>query len=392
MKVFYIDGIRTPFGSLGGTLSTLSAPQLAAPLLGSLIQRNDLGPKAIDEVVLGQVIQAGSGQAPARQAMRLAGLDDATAAMTINKVCGSGLKSLMLGGASILTSESRLVLAGGMESMSQAPHGLLKARAGLRSGDKPLVDLLFHDALTDPDSGQPMGWLVEQQLKGKQISRDAQDEFCLRSYQAALDAQRNGRLAKEILPITIEDRKGYMVVDTDEEPGKVKFDKIPQLKPVFDPQGSLTAANSSSINDGAAAVLLASEAEAQARGLVPKAELVCWATASLAPKDFTLAPIPAIQRVLEKARLKIKDIDLFEINEAFAAVPLLAIGALALDPRRLNVNGGAVALGHPVGASGARLVVTLVEELIQRQARYGIVALCIGGGEAVAALFKRWEG
>lgn len=391
MTIYYLDGIRTPFGALGGSLASLSAVDLAAPLLAELLSRQNLGPKAVDQVILGQVIQAGAGQAPARQAARKAGIDDMAGAMTINKVCGSGLKALMLGAGAIRLEESGLVLAGGMESMSQAPHALLKARSGLRPGDQSLVDLLFHDALTDPDSGRPMGLLVEEKVKAQNISRAAQDEYAIRSYQAALEAQQSGRLAKEILPVKLKTRSGETLVEHDEEPGKVKFEKIPDLKPVFDPEGSLTAANSSSIDDGAGAVLLASKKEVEQRGLKPKAELVCWATSSMAPKDFSLAPIPAIQRVLEQARLKVADIDRFEINEAFAAVPLMAIAGLGLDRRKVNVNGGAVALGHPVGASGARLAITLVEELIHSGGTYGIAALCIGGGEAVAALFKRVE-
>ncbi|OGG94481.1 MAG: acetyl-CoA acetyltransferase [Candidatus Lambdaproteobacteria bacterium RIFOXYD2_FULL_50_16] len=391
-RILFIDGLRTPFGSIGGVLSSLSAPQLAAPLLSALVSRAGLSAKCIDEVILGQVIQGGVGQAPARQAMRLAALDDQTRAMTINKVCGSGLKALLLGGQSILLGESDLVLAGGMESMSQAPYIVPKARQGLKAGDGQLIDLLFYDALTDPYSGKPMGELVEEKTQNQGITREAQDQYAIKSYQRALAAQTEGRLAREILPVKLESKKGEVVVSQDEEPAKVDFAKLSSLRPVFSPSGSITAANASSINDGAAVTLLASEEAAMKYGLKPKAELIAWSHSSHHPDDFSLAPIGAINKLLKQTLINPKEVDLWEINEAFAAVPLMALGPLALDLRQVNVNGGAVSLGHPVGASGGRLALTLVEELTLRQGRYGIAALCIGGGEAVAALFKRWEG
>jgi len=390
-RVYYIDGLRTPFGSFGGTLSKLSAPALTAPLVQALVSRHDLDPGSVDQVILGQVLSAGVGQAPARQVCLNAGLSPQVNALTINKVCGSGLKSMMLGGGSVRSGDSGLVFAGGMESMSLAPHALLGQRSGLRPGDAALVDLLFLDALIDPGSGAPMGQLVEDCLRGGLLTRQLQDEYAVRSYRLAIAAQNNGRFDQEIWPVTIAGKGGEQVVSADEEPGKVKFEKIPSLKPVFDPQGSITAANASSLNDGAAVCLLASEAEAKARGLKPKAELVAWAEVSLDPADFALAPIPAMVAVLEKAQVTLAEIDLFEINEAFSAVPLLAIENLGLGINRVNVNGGAVALGHPVGASGARICLTLVEELILRKAKYGVAAICIGGGEAVAALFRRVE-
>jgi len=268
----------------------------------------------------------------------------------------------------------------------------LGAREGLKAGDSKLVDLLFWDALTDPASGRAMGELVEEKTKSAQISREAQDGYAIKSYQLALEAQKNGRLAKEILPVTLAAKSGPVTLSLDEEPGKVNFEKLPPLRPVFDPSGSITAANASSLNDGAAVCLLASETEVRARGLKPKAKILAYSSVSLKPQDFSLAPIPAIKRVLERGKVKISEVDFFEINEAFAAVPLMAIGALGLDPRRLNVNGGAVALGHPVGASGARLVITLVEQLVLTGAKYGVAALCIGGGESVAVLVQRAEG
>ena len=391
-KVYYIDGLRTPFGALGGALSGLSAPQLAAPLMAELVKRAGLEPKSINEVILGQVIQGGAGQAPARQAMRQAGLDDQTPAMTINKVCGSGLKAMMLAAQSIRLGEADLVLAGGMESMSGAPYIIPGARKGLRAGDQKLVDLLFHDALTDPYSGKPMGELVEEKTAHNGITREAQDQYAIKSYQRALAAQAEGRFAREILPVVISSRKGETLVDQDEEPGKVNFEKVTSLRPVFSPNGSITAANASSIDDGAAVTLLASEAALTKYGLTPKAEMVASATSSHHPNDFSVAPIGAIDKLMKRSLVNPKEVDLYEINEAFAAVPLMALGPLGLDLRQLNVNGGAVALGHPVGASGARLALTLVEELLLRGGRYGVAALCIGGGEAVAALFKRWEG
>ncbi|OGH02735.1 MAG: acetyl-CoA acetyltransferase [Candidatus Lambdaproteobacteria bacterium RIFOXYD1_FULL_56_27] len=390
--VYYVDGLRTPFGAFNGGLKSQSAPELAAPLLAELVSRQGLRANSVDQVILGQVIQAGSGQAPARQATLRAGLDESVSAMTINKVCGSGLMALMLGAGAIRLGESGLVLAGGMESMSRAPHAILGAREGLKAGDSKLVDLLFWDALTDPASGRAMGELVEEKTKSAQISREAQDGYAIKSYQLALEAQKNGRLAKEILPVTLAAKSGPVTLSLDEEPGKVNFEKLPHLRPVFDPSGSITAANASSLNDGAAVCLLASETEVRARGLKPKAKILAYSSVSLKPQDFSLAPIPAIQRVLERGKVKISEVDFFEINEAFAAVPLMAIGALGLDPRRLNVNGGAVALGHPVGASGARLVITLVEQLVLTGAKYGVAALCIGGGESVAVLVQRAEG
>ena len=390
-QVFYIDGRRTPFGSLNGVLSSVAAPQLAAPLMASLIKDLSLTDSSVDQVILGQVIQAGCGQAPARQATLLAGLAPQVQSMTINKVCGSGLKALMLGAGSILLDESALVFAGGMESMSRAPHALLDQRKGLKVGDMNLVDLLFHDALTDPYSKKSMGLLVEQQIAGGSVTREVQDEYAVQSYQRAIRAQERGRFVREILPVLLQSRTGDLSVVEDEEPKRVQFDKITQLKPAFSQNGCLTAANSSSINDGAALCLLGSAEEVRVRGLSPKAELVSWASVSLAPEQFSVAPLPAIFKVLDQAKLKVSDIDLYEINEAFSAVPLMAIQGLKLDPERVNVNGGAVALGHPVGASGARLAITLVEELIERQGKYGVAALCIGGGEAVAMLFRRVE-
>jgi len=389
--IYYIDGIRTPFGRFGGVLSEVKATELAAPLIKELVERQGLGEKSVDQLILGQVLSAGCGQAPARQAGLAGGLGVQVSAMTINKVCGSGLKSIMLGAGAIGLGESGLVLAGGMESMSLAPHALLNQRSGIKAGDASLVDLLFFDALVDPYSGKSMGEVVERGIRGGPITRQAQDEYAIRSYQLAVAAQGRGRFDREILPVTLTNRKGETVVSMDEEPGKVNFEKIQTLKPVFDPRGTITAANASSINDGAAVCLLGSASEAKSRGLKPKAEIVAWAQVSLDPSDFALAPIQGIAAVLKKAQVRPSEVDLYEINEAFSAVPLLAITGLGLDMRRLNVNGGAVALGHPVGASGARIALTLVEELIERQAKYGVAAICIGGGEAVAVLFRRVE-
>lgn len=387
-EVMIVDALRTPFGSFGGSLAEVSAPQLAAQVLSRLLTKHTLPPAAVDEVILGQVLQGGCAQAPARQAMRFAGIPDSAHAMTINKVCGSGLKSMMLAVQSIRLGDSDVVLAGGMESMSLAPYALPGARFGQRMGNGEMLDLMIHDGLRDPYSGRHMGEITETWIEKRGVTRQEQDAFAERSYRRAQAALANGTFKDELVPVVKQGRKGEVVVAEDEEPLKVDFARLTSLKSVFRKDGTITAGNASTINDGAGAALLISENAVRTHNLRPVARLVAYATNSIAPDLFAEAPLVAIRKVAERAGLKLSDIGLFEINEAFAAVPLVAIRELGLDPEKVNVNGGAVAIGHPVGASGARLAATLLREMRVRKVRYGLATLCIGGGEAVAVIFE----
>jgi acetyl-CoA C-acetyltransferase len=387
--VYIVESLRTPQGSFGGTLADIEAPRLAAAVITALLERTDLPADAVNEVIIGQVLSGGSGQAPARQAMRYAQLPDTIPAMTINKVCGSGLKALMLGAGSIQLGDAEVVIAGGMENMSQSPYLLKQGRYGYRMGNGELVDLMVHDGLQDPYSNKHMGVIAEASAEKNGLSREQQDEYAISSYRKAQAALENETLKDELVVVVKNSRKGEVVIDKDEEPFKVDFDKIPGLRAVFKKDGTITAGNASTINDGAALTLLASKEAVDRYGLKPKARLVAYASNSIHPDQFTEAPVGAMEKVCARAGLQLSDIDLFEINEAFAAVPLIAIKQLSLDASKVNVNGGAVAIGHPLGASGARLTATLVRELHQRQVRYGLATLCIGGGEAVAAIFER---
>ncbi|CAG0932630.1 acetyl-CoA C-acetyltransferase [Rhodocyclaceae bacterium] len=388
-EVYLVESLRTPLGSFGGALADVEAPRLAATVIAALLEKSGLPAEKVDEVIIGQVLTGGAGQAPARQAMRHAGLPDSIPALTINKVCGSGLKALMLGADSIRLDNADVVIAGGMENMSLAPYLLGKGRYGYRMGNGELVDLLVHDGLLDPYSGNHMGVIAEATTEKHSLSRQEQDEFALDSYRKAQTAVKEGVFRDEIVPVVKKGRTGEVTVSDDEEPFKVDFAKLAGLRGAFKKDGTVTAGNASTINDGAALTLLASGEVVQQYGLKPKARLVAYASNSLHPDQFTEAPVGAIEKACAKAGLKPGDIDLFEINEAFAAVTLLAIKTLGLDPEKVNVNGGAVAIGHPLGASGGRLTATLVRELHRRQARYGLATLCIGGGEAVAAIFER---
>lgn len=388
-EVFVVDALRTPFGSFGGNLAEVPAPQLAATVIKELMTRNKIAGEQVDQFIAGQVIQGGVGQAPARQAMRAAELPDSIPAMTINKVCGSGLKAIMLAADGIRLGDDQIAIAGGMENMSITPYALPKARHGMRLGNSEVIDLLIHDALRDPYSGRHMGEVTEAVVAEQLLSRQAQDEYALSSYRRAQAAQAGGLLAQEIVPVIKSGRKGDVRVDQDEEPARIDFDRFSGLRTVFKKEGTLTAGNSSTINDGAAFALLASGAACDKQGVKVRARLVAYATNSLHPDLFPIAPVGAIERVCAKAGLELHQIDLFEINEAFAAVPLLAIKNLQLDREKVNVNGGACALGHPVGASGGRLVSTLLNGLETSGGRYGLATLCIGGGEAVAAIFER---
>jgi acetyl-CoA C-acetyltransferase len=387
--VFIVEARRTPFGSFGGDLSDIAAAELASQVMADLLRRSQMPAAAIDEVIVGQVLQGGCGQAPARQAMRKAGLPDSVHAMTINKVCGSGLKAIMLAADSIRLGNSSTVIAGGMENMSLAPYLLPKARFGYRLGNSQITDLLIHDGLQDPYSGRHMGEITESWIERHGLTREDQDAYAARSYRLAQAAIEAGTFAEELTPVVKSGRKGDVTIDQDEEPGRGNIEKLASLRTAFKKEGTITAGNASTINDGAAFTLVCSQAVLERYNLKPLARLVASASHSIAPDDFAEAPVGAIKKAIERASISLADIDLFEINEAFSAVPLVAIRALGIDPERVNVNGGAVAIGHPIGASGARLAVTLIRELQSRKQRYGVASLCIGGGEAVAAVFER---
>jgi acetyl-CoA C-acetyltransferase len=387
-EVFVVDALRTPFGSFGGQLADVPAPRLAATVLARLLEKHRLPAAAVNEVILGQVIQGGCGQAPARQAMRAAGIPDSAGAMTINKVCGSGLKTMMLAAQAIQCGDAQIVLAGGMENMSMAPYAVPSARYGQRMGNTEMLDLMIYDALKDPYTGRHMGEITEAWIEANGVSRAEQDDFAERSYRRAQAALKNGTFAEELVAVVKSGRKGEICISEDEEPLKVDFERLRSLKTVFKKDGSITAANASTINDGAGAALLVSAEAAKAHNLKPVARIVTSVTNSLAPELFPEAPVGAIRKAVERSGLRLSDIGLFEINEAFAAVTFVAIRDLGLDPERVNVNGGAVAIGHPVGASGARLAATLLREMRARKERYGLATLCIGGGEAVAVIFE----
>lgn len=387
--VFIVDSARTPIGSFLGSLSSLSAPELGAVALQAALKRSGVPAEAIDEVILGCVLAAGVGQAPARQALRKAGLPDSVGALTINKVCGSGMKAVMLAASAIKAEEAQLVLAGGMESMSNAPHYLNGLRNGVKMGHQQMIDGMIHDGLWDPYNNLHMGNCAEQCVSKYQLTREAQDEFARQSYLRAQKAVESGAFKAETEPVSIPQRKGDpKVVDYDEEPFKGDPEKLAGLRPAFDKSGAITAGNASTLNDGAAALLLASAEAVKAHGLKPVAKIVGSATHSQEPVWFTTAPVRAMQKALKKANLSVGDIDLFEVNEAFAAVAMVAQQELNIPADRLNIHGGAVALGHPIGASGARILVTLLHALKQQGKKRGLASLCIGGGEATAMIVE----
>lgn len=387
--VYVVEALRTPFGSFGGMLSDIEAPHLAAAVMKGLFEKTGLPAEAVCEVIIGQVLSSGCGQAPARQAMRAAGIPDSTHAMTINKVCGSGLKALMLAHDSIRLGESEVVIAGGMENMSQAPYMLTKGRNGYRMGHGSLLDLLIYDGLQDPYTGRHMGEIGEDSVERAGLTRAEQDDFAARSYQRSQAAVKNGVFVDEIAPVVKKGKKGEEIIDTDEEPSKGDVSKLGQLRAAFRKDGTITAGNASTISDGAALAVLTNEAGLKKYGLKPKARIIASATSSRHPDYFPEAPVSAIEQACAKAGLSLADIDLFEINEAFASVPLLAIKSLNIPIDKVNVNGGACSIGHPLGASGARLTATIIRELHRQNLRYGLATLCIGGGEAVAVIFER---
>lgn len=388
-EVVIVSACRTPIGSFGGSLSSLTAPKLGAIVIEEAVKRAGITKDQVQEVILGNVVQAGVGQAPARQATIYAGLPASVETMTINKVCGSGLKAIMLASQSIALGDSEVVIAGGMESMSNAPYLVPQARYGYRFGNGELQDSLMRDGLQDVYQGVPMGTFAELCAKECNVPREAQDEFSIMSYKRAQESVSTGRFAEEIVKVPIAGKKGETTfVEADEEPFKTNFDKIPTLRPAFQKDGTVTAANSSKINDGAAALVLMSADKAKALGLKPIARIIASASSAKEPNWFTTAPADVITKVLAKAKMTVGDIDLFEINEAFAVVTLAVNKIAGIDVQKVNVNGGAVALGHPIGASGARITVSLLHALKQRGLKRGMSAICIGGGEASGLILE----
>jgi acetyl-CoA C-acetyltransferase len=384
-----LSGVRTPIGAFLGALASLSAPQLGAAAIREAVKRVGIPPADVDEVIMGCVLTAGLGQAPARQAALYGGLPNSIPCMTINKVCGSGMKAVMLATQSIRLGESRIVVAGGMESMSNAPYMMDKARTGFRMGHGTVFDTMIYDGLWDPYNNVHMGNCGDLCAKECNYTRAQVDEYAAESYRRALAAQREGRFSAEIVPVTIPQRKGEPVVVTqDEEPARGDIEKLAALRPAFNKDGVTTAGNASSIDDAAAALVLSSRSEAEKRGCKPLARACSYATHAQDPQWFTTAPAVAVQKLLSTNHLTVRDIDLFEVNEAFAVVAMVTADKVGIPREKLNVNGGAVALGHPIGMTGARLILTAVHELRRRGGRYAIATPCIGGGEATAILIE----
>ncbi|MCZ7604359.1 MAG: acetyl-CoA C-acetyltransferase [Melioribacteraceae bacterium] len=388
-KAVIVSAKRTAIGSFNGVFSNTPATSLGSTVIKAVLDEVKLDYNLVDEVIMGNVLPAGLGQAPARQAALFAGLPNSTECLTINKMCGSGLKSVMLAHQAIQLGDADIVVAGGMENMTLSPYLLPKARAGYRMGNGEIIDSMVYDGLWDVYNNFHMGSCAESCARDFKFTREELDAFAVESYKKALKAQEDGLFNDEIIPVTVKSRKGDTIIDKDEEPGNVKFDKISSLRPAFEKDGVVTAANASKINDGAAALLVMSEDKAKELGLKPIAEIIAQSSAAKAPIEFTTAPADAIQKVLKKANMKIEQIDLFEINEAFAVVSLAVNKLLGLDGANVNVNGGAIALGHPIGASGARILNTLLHQMKRQNAEYGLASLCIGGGEASALIVKR---
>ena len=389
-EVLIIDGKRTPVGSFNGKLSTINAPELGAVVIKELVNNSQIDPYQIDEVIMGNVLSAGLGQAPARQAALRAGLPKSTECLTINKMCGSGLKATMLAMQSIQTGDSKIVIAGGMENMSLSPYLLPRARSGYRLGHGEIIDSLITDGLWDAYHDKHMGSCAEMLAEKNNLSRGEQDQFAEQSYTKARTAIKSGWFSDEIVSVSVPQRKGgLIIVDQDEEPQRINFEKMKVLRPAFEKSGTITAANASKINDGAAAVLITSSEFAHSNQLKSQAKMIAQASFAHEPDWFTTAPIKAISKVLSIAGLNEKDIDLWEINEAFAPVAMSAIDEYKIDSDKVNICGGAIALGHPIGASGARVLVTLLHSLQRVGGRFGLATLCIGGGEASALIIER---
>lgn len=384
-EVYIVGYARTPIGSFMGSLSTIPAPRLGAVAIEGALKRAGVAKDQVSEVIMGNVLTAGEGQAPARQAMIYAGIPNTVPAMTINKVCGSGMKAVMLGAQSIMTGDSEIVVAGGMENMSLTPHLVSGARTGFRMGNQQMIDSMVNDGLWDPYNNQHMGNCAELCAKEKSFSRKMQDDYSIESFKRSNDAQKKGLFKDEIVAVAVPGKKGEVNnIETDEGPSKVNFDKIPELKPVFDKAGTVTAANASTINDGAAAVILASGEKVKELGLKPIAKIVSYAGNAQEPQWFTTAPAEAMKRALKKASWDVGSVDLVEVNEAFAVVALAAMTDLKIPHEKFNVRGGAISLGHPIGSSGARILVTLMSALNERGKKRGLAGICIGGGEATA--------
>ena len=389
-EVVIVSVARTPIGSFQGSLASLPAPKLGSIVIEAALKKGGVDPAEVSEVIMGNVLTAGEGQAPARQAAIHAGIPTNVPALTINKVCGSGMKAVMLATQSILLGDSEVVVAGGMESMSNAPYLLPSARSGFRMGNQSAIDSMIHDGLWDPYNNQHMGNCGELCAKERGFFRKDQDDYATESFHRAQAAQKAGHFKDEIVPVAIQGRKGdTTLIDTDEGPGKAQFDKMPGLKPVFDKNGTITAANASPLSDGASAIVLMSAEKAKALGLQPLARIVSYGSNAQAPEWFTTAPAEAMRRAMKKAGWESKDIDLFEVNEAFAIVAMEAAQQLSIPSEKLNVWGGAIALGHPIGSSGARILITLVSALHKLNLKRGIAGICIGGGEATAICIER---
>jgi acetyl-CoA C-acetyltransferase len=387
-RILIISARRTPIGTFNGGLASLAAPKLGALAISAALKDAGVDAKEVNECVMGQVLTSGVGQAPARQAALGAGLPNGVPCMTINKVCGSGLKSVMLGRDAIATGQAQIVVAGGQENMSQAPHLLEGSRAGFKMGPVTMADSMVKDGLWDPYNNWHMGNAAELCVREYKFTRAEQDAFAVESYRRAQTAQKEKWFAQEIAPVVIEDKKNPVNVQADEEPGKARFDKMPELRPAFEKEGTITAANASKINDGGAACVLASAERARELGLKALAEIKAQATFAQDPKWFTTAPVGAIKKALELAKLSAQDIDLWEINEAFSAVTMAAMRDLKIPHDKVNLSGGAVALGHPIGASGTRILTTLIHNLRRTKKSLGLATLCIGGGEAVAVIVE----
>jgi len=389
MSSYIYSAKRTAIGAFNGSLSTVSSVELGAGAIKSAVSASGFENEQFNEAILGNVLTAGAGQAPARQAVLGAGLPNSVASMTINKVCGSGLKSVMLASDSVKLGNSKLCIAGGMENMSLSPHILPKSRAGYRMGNVTVEDTMLKDGLWDPYNNWHMGNAAELCVKEHNFTREDQDNFAIESYKKAQTAQDQNYFKNEICGIEVKSRKGSTLIELDEEPGKAKFDKMPNLRPAFDKEGSITAANASKINDGASAIVIASEDIKSESSKQPLAKIIAHASFAQDPKWFTTAPVTAMKRLFEKTNMNVSDIDLFEINEAFSVVTMAAVKELEIPTDKVNVHGGAVALGHPIGASGARILTTLIHALHTKDKTFGMASICIGGGEAVAVLIER---
>ena len=387
--IVILGGARTPIGSFLGTLSGLAAPKLGSIAIKCALENSGVQAGQIQQVIMGNVLQAAVGQAPARQAGIGAGIPVSAGAVTVNKVCGSGLKAVMYAANDIRCDEYDIAIAGGMESMSNAPYALPQARTGFRMGNAKMIDVMVHDGLWDPYGDKHMGNCAEMCVSKYKFTREQQDAYSLESYKRAQEAVRSGKFKKEIAIVEIPAKKGTAVIIDDEEPFAAPLDKMPALKPAFQKDGTVTAANSSKINDGAAALVVTSADYAKKNNLKPMARIIAQATSAQEPEWFTTAPAKSIEIALKRANMTINDIDLFEVNEAFAAVAMAAMADVKIPHEKLNVNGGAVALGHPIGASGARILVTLLYALADRNLKRGLAAICIGGGEAAAMIVER---